>query len=350
MMRHRNLFAVTNVRRLGALRFQLVAMAIVLGAETTACAAIIPIFYNSLDSDGAISSADYGANSAGTPQNVANHTYTPGVSGNALQSTSSSTNAGGYASWSDAAVTAIFTTAAGWNSGTSGPGNGITIDLYFQGTYSNITSSSGVSEGLWYLGKRNNNTGGGGDRYLFASVISSTAQPGRLRFAFSNDSTNQYKFTLNNNANSGEISTAGTQDLPLSDGVTYHLTMSLGNGELNVYLDDVGGNTYSNASPVYTNNTFSAGFNWQLPTAGAVSGSGGASKQTREMDIGIRGFGNTSGSVNNFGGSLRNGNWVDEVSIYNGVYSPADLAVPEPSAMCLMALGLLVSQVMRRRP
>jgi hypothetical protein len=124
--------------------------------------------------------------------------------------------------------------------------------------------------------------------------------------------------------------------------------MSLGNGVLNVYLDDVGGNTYSNASPVYTNNTFAAGFNWALPAAGAVPSSGTASKQTREMDIGIRGFGNTANNVNNFGGSLRNGNWVDEVNIYNGVYSPADL-VPEPSSACLLALGLLVSQVVRRR-
>ena len=93
MMGHRNL--LTNATaRLRAWRFLLVATAVVLSLTATAPAGIIPIFYNSLDSDAAVTSADYGAGSAGSPQNVANHDYTLGVSGNALRSLSSNTNAG----------------------------------------------------------------------------------------------------------------------------------------------------------------------------------------------------------------------------------------------------------------
>jgi hypothetical protein len=344
MMRHRNLFTNVNARlRMRAWRFSPVAIVVLLCVADSARSAIIPIFYNSLDSDAAVTSADYGAGTGGAIQNSANHTtptYPTGVSGGAFQSTSSSTNAGGWVRWSDAAISTIFNSWAN--------GNGITLDLYFQGTYSNISGSA--SEGLWSMVRRNNATGGGGDTYLFASVISSTSQPGRLRFAFSNDSTNQYKFTLNNTANAGEVSTAGTQDLPLSDGVTYHLTMNIANGVFNVYLDDVGGNTYSNASPVYTNNTFSSGYYWALPAAGNVTSSGTASKQTREMDVGIRGFGNTANNVNNFGGTLRNGNWVDEVKVYNGVYAPSDLIdVPEPASVCLLALVAPMLFLSRKR-
>ena len=73
------------------------------------------------------------------------------------------------------------------------------------------------------------------------------------------------------------------------------------NGTLKVWLADVNGNQYSNTAPVFTNTTtLPAGYNWQPPPSGAAPSSGGMTgRQTREMDIGIRGFGNTAVTVNN---------------------------------------------------
>ena len=73
------------------------------------------------------------------------------------------------------------------------------------------------------------------------------------------------------------------------------------------------------------NSTLPSGYNWALPASGAVGSSGTQGRQQREMDIGIRGFGNTANNVNNFGGTIRSGTWIDEVSVYNGIYTPADL-------------------------
>ena len=347
-MRQRN--RLTNAAmRVRAMQFLTVATVILFSAAGVASGAVIPVFYNSLDSDTAVNADNYWPGTGGTVQNTANHAYTAGVSGNAFQSTvtgTNNTNSGGWARWNDSAINSIF---SGWDNS-----NGITFDLYFQGVYSTVTTGT-ANEGLWALVRRNSAESGltGGDNYVFASVQSTAALPGRLRIAFANNTTNnQYKFTFNGNAAvpaSQEF--APGVDIPLSDNTPYHLTVSIGNGEFKVWLDDLNGSQYSNAAPVFTDNTvIPDGFNWQLPATGNVASSGSmAGRQTREMDIGIRGFGNTGNTINNFGGSLRSGNWIDEVSVYNGVYSPADLAVPEPSTVCLVALGLLVSQVVRRR-
>jgi hypothetical protein len=170
---------------------------------------------------------------------------------------------------------------------------------------------------------------------LFASVQGTAALPGRLRIGISNGLLDanplQYKFTFNGStANPGNQEYAPNADIPLNDNTPYHLTMSIGNGEFKIWLDDMTGSQYSNTvSPVYSdiNTTLPSGYNWSLPTAGAVGSSGTAARQTREMDIGIRGFGNTGNTVNNFGGTIRNGTWIDEVSVYNGIYTPADLPV-----------------------
>ncbi len=293
------------------------ALAIGLGCASYAWAAT-PVFYSSLDNDAAITSS-------GGAIVDSSRTYVAGQLGNAFQSTDSGTNAGGWARWDDSTINTLFN---GWTNT-----NGITVDLYFRG--SAWTGSSG-NEGLWSMVRRNNVTGG--DAYFITSVNN-----GKLRILFANDSNathspgTQLKYTFDN-ATSGEIA----PNVPISNGVIYHLTANVGNGMFNVYLDDIGGNTYSNASPV-ASIALPAGYYWDLPVTGSVSSSGSMTgRQTREMDIGIRGFGNTGNTVNNFGGTLKNGDWVDEVSVYNGIYAPSDL-VPEPvSAMLLIgALPLL---------
>ena len=276
-------------------------------AFTNVHAAPTPIFYAPLESE-----AEIEANNAGDVVDTS-VAYVPGIVGNAFQSTSNATDGGGWARWNDAAVTSIFST---WDNN-----NGITIDHFFQGSWTGLSGT--INEGLWAIVRRSSTAPG--DNYIFTSI-----QTGKLRIAFANASTEQYKFTFNGSAaNPTNQEYAPELDIPLTDNTPYRLTVSLGNGQFNVWLDDVNGDVYSNAAPVFSDDTIIPdGYNWQLPAAGAVSSSGGQTgRQTREMDIGIRGFGNTGNTVNNFGGTLRSGNWVDEVKIYNGVYAPADLAV-----------------------
>ena len=174
---------------------------------------------------------------------------------------------------------------------------------------------------------RRNNTESpatGNDQYIFTAL-----RTGKLRIAFANNSNNQYKYTFNGSAANPSLGEyAPGVDLPLTDNTIYRLTVSLGNGALKVWLDDVGGTDYSDATPVFTDTTtLPTGYNWHLPPSGAVPSSGSlAGRQTRDMDIGIREFGTTNNTINNFGGTLRNGDWVDDVSIYNGIYTPQEIS------------------------
>ncbi len=284
---------------------------------TNAWAAPPPIFYTPLEDEASSITALNGT----TPGD--NFEFVPGVVGNAFQSTSNS--AGGWAQWNNTAVGTIFSS---WNNS-----NGVTIDHYFLSNSSGIDPflSQPIQEGMWAMVRRDSRSGQLGDSYLFTSL-----QNGKLRIAFANDSNEQYKFTFsgsycgNPDPNANACSPSNQEkvdgfDIPLTDGVPYHLTVSIGEGNLKVFLDDLNGDVYSNASALYTYAL--PGYNWQLPPSDAVPSSGSVGgRQNRVMTIGSRG--NTA--FNNFGGTLRSGNWVDEVKIYNGVYTPAELTA-EPT-------------------
>src|SRR4051794_32494231 len=122
-----------------------------------------PVFYTPLENE-ADSITNNPTTSAGSTP-VDNFAFVPGVSGNAFQSTNSGTNNGGWAKWNDATITSMF---GSWVNG-----NGITVDLYFGGTFSAISGT--VNEGLWSMVRRNSAAGGGGDQYLFASVQGTVA-------------------------------------------------------------------------------------------------------------------------------------------------------------------------------
>lgn len=284
-------------------------------AFTNVWAVPTPVFYAPLESEAEIVANFNGdlirTNVDFVPSPIPGH-------GNVFQSTSNATNNGGWAKWDDNAINTIF---SNWDNN-----SGITIDHYFlsnSGALADLNPSPAVNEGMWAIVRRNNLAGEMGDSYLFTSL-----QNGRLRIAFANSQNEQYKFTFNGNpANPGAQEYANGVNIPLTDGVPYRLTVSIGDGVFKVFLDDVNGEQYSNDLPLYVNDTIIPdGYNWQLPPSGDVHNSGNLpGRQTREMDIGIRGFGHTNNSINNFGGTLRSGNWVDEVKIYNGVYTPADL-------------------------
>ncbi len=253
-----------------------------------------PIFSTTLDDSDSITLNPDAAN--GGVLAGAAPLFVPGAIGNAFQSTSSTPNQGSWARWNSTKVGNIFAT---WSNAA-----GITVDLYFQGTWTGLTGT--VDEGLWTMTRRSG-SGDLGDSYFITSL-----RTGKLRILWSNSSSTQYKFTFNGSAaNPGSQEYAPGVDIPLTDGVIYRLTCSVGDGVFTLYLDDIAGAQYSNASPIFTDSTtMPDGFSWQLPPAGGTV-------QAREMNIGNRGP--------NFGGTLRAGDWVDNANVYNGVFSPAQI-------------------------
>ena len=265
----------------------------------------VPDWHNTLE-DNAASTIDGGVLQGSAP------VYTPGIVScplttvNKFESTGSSN-----VFWGTTEVQNIFT---GW----SDP-DGVTVDLYFSGI--NGSTHSGDS-GLWSVGHRAD------DNFLLIGV-----RDDYLRINFRNDT---------DGPDSNTTYSFGTADLGLDPDETYRVTVrqhsSLASG-VEVYLDDLGGNVYSTASPlpITHGNAPPSGYWWNFPL-----------EQGGDPDLGM-----SIGDRHPFPGpdtSLGDGEAVDEVRIFNGNYSPADLDIPEPATALLLALTLPLLARRRRAP
>jgi hypothetical protein len=265
--------------------YKAVVVLVILALPTAVLAVPAPVWSSSLEDATSITST--GGSIVGTP------TYPAGYSGNAFGGTGSA-----YGVWNNTTVAGIFDGV--WDNAA-----GSTIDLYFKGDH--WSTHSGDS-GLFAIYDRL----GGPDGYYILQV-----QNGKLRVPYRNDAgTNQ----------------AVTYLAPsrLSDNVLYHLTVRQKDTALEIYLDDIGGNTYAPDSlyaTVATNATY------VFPSPNATNGSVLVANQGgRVMTVGLKPY-PSSGTT-----YLQSGEWVDEVKVYNGYYAPSEL-VPEPASLMLLAMG-----------
>ena len=179
-----------------------------------------------------------------------------------------------YANWGNSDVAAIFDGV--WNNSL-----GSTVDLYFHGDHWDTHSGD---SGFWSVTDRY----GGNDGYIMLSV-----RDGSLRFPMKDSYTN-----YGNNPHLTGVA--------LANDVTYRLTMRQQGTNFEVYLD---GGAYSNATPVYTT-TFSQTISFPEYNDGSPG---------RDMSVANRAI---------FGGILQGGEWVDNVRVYNGYYTPAEIGIP----------------------
>jgi len=178
-----------------------------------------------------------------------------------------------YANWGNTDVENIF---GSWNDS-----NGSTVDLYFRGDHWDTHSGD---SGFWSVTDRYV----GNDGYIMVSV-----RDGSLRFPMKDSYT-------------GYGNNPHLTGVALANNITYRLTMRQHSTNFEVYLD---GGAYSNDTPVYTT-TFSQTISFPEYNSGSPG---------RDMAVGDRAI---------FGGLLQSGEWVDEIRVYNGYYTPAEIGTP----------------------
>ncbi len=197
--------------------------------------------------------------------------YVSGAIGNAFAG-----NGSVYAEWDNIDVATIFDDV--WDNDA-----GFTVDLYFRGDHWDTHSGD---SGFWAVFDR----GDGNDGHIIISV-----RDGNLRFPWRDSYTGWNK-------------TAYLTGITLANNITYRLTVRQYENNFEVYLD---GGAYSNSSPVYAEN------DWNETIAFPEYNSGSPG---RDMYVGQR--------SETFGGILQSGEWVDQVRVYNGYYTPVELDIP----------------------
>jgi len=210
--------------------------------------------------------------------------FVPGAIDNALAG-----NNMGYARWNNSQVQTIF---ASWNNEA-----GVTVDLYFRGDH---WSTHSGNSGFWSVVKRSS-----GDRYLILSVMGEDPGRGYLRLLI-RDSGGEFKWWLN-----GRTGNDNGPLVTLADDTTYRMTLRQANGVLEMYLD---GGEFTNDTPTFStatdlltgNDALPVGWTWDFVP----------SSSDRQMNVGRRAI---------FDGLLETGEWVDNVRVYNGYWTPAEI-------------------------
>lgn len=224
--------------------------------------ALVPVWHSTLDDEASIT-ADGGEVVSG-PAN-----FVPGAINYAFAG-----NGSVYASWDNTDVAGIFDNV--WDNDA-----GSTVDLYFRGNHWDTHSGD---SGLWSVVDRYS----GNDGYFITSV-----RGGSLRFPYKDSFT-------------GYSEAPHLTSIALENDVIYRLTVRQYDTSFEVYLD---GGIYSNDSPIYADYTWDETICFPQYNTGPPGG--------REMNVGNR--------SSFFEGRLQNGEWVDNVRVYNGYYTPAEL-------------------------
>jgi len=243
-----------------------------------------PVWSSTLDDDLSIT---------GTGGAIVNppSTYVPGAFGDAFAGNSSV-----YGAWDNATVAGIFDGV--WNNAA-----GSTIDLYFSG---NHWSTHSGDSGLFAIVDRFGSTSSPPDSYDGFYILS--VRDGVLRLPYRNSGNNQ--------------TVTFTGPGRLTDNQMYHLTVRQKDTALDVYLN---GALYGSVATAST-------YDFPWFNNGATGGG-------RQMTVANRSL---------FGGILQAGEWVDQVSVYNGFYTPAEL-IPEPTSLALLGLGFGCVALLRRK-
>lgn len=229
-------------------------------------------------------------------------------------------------------------------SGVTGSGNG-TIDLrLFTYSGSEIQNTSGL-----FNGDNGNNSlpqGGGADVNLFNHSYVTTA--GKLKSYYNLNFTpgSVNNLTLFLDLNETGSSAQGTNTLSRLDVILNPTTIQ---GSPNPVGGDVTSAMQSSIQQVYTGGTLIANLNPQ-PAKNLPVNNQGAGFADYAIATGINVFTLNNNDVLLFNISMAKLNNGAEEIFLSGTYSPADVMIPEPSAMAIAGIGALWMAARRRKP